>query len=170
MNNLKYAILGIFLFLIQLLISGYVNIWPMLYIAVFPLLLIILPYNYNQSAAMLTALGFGLLIDITSDGVLGLNAAAAVAMAYARPFIFRLTISKTTLENISELDSRTIGTTQFITITALLYAIFFIFYIALDSWGYFSFLYTTARFLLNVIVNTLVALLLWKSANTQIFR
>ncbi len=170
MNNLKYIILGVFLFLIQLLASGYINIWPILYIAVFPLLLIILPYNYNRIAAMFTAFGFGLLIDITSDGVLGLNAAAAVALTYFRPFIFRLVISKTTLENITELSTFKIATTQFIIITALSYAIFFALYITLDSWGYFSFLYTAARFLLNVVVNTLVALLLWKSANAQIFR
>ncbi|MBQ7997938.1 MAG: hypothetical protein IJ296_01240, partial [Bacteroidales bacterium] len=74
------------------------------------------------------------------------------------------------LENTIEITQRTIGTTQFLLVTALSYAIFFTIYIALDSWGYFSFIYTIARFLLNIIINTAVALLLWKSINSQIFR
>ncbi len=170
MNNLKYVILGVFLLLIQLLISGYINIWPMLYIAVFPLLVITLPYTCNHIVSILTAFCFGLLVDILSDGVLGLNAAAIVAIAYFRPLLFRVAVSKTTLENTIEITQRTIGTTQFLLVTALSYAIFFTIYIALDSWGYFSFIYTTARFLLNIIINTAVALLLWKSVNSQIFR
>lgn len=170
MNNLKYVILGVFLLLIQLLISGYINIWPMLYIAVFPLLVITLPYTCNHIVSILTAFCFGLLVDILSDGVLGLNAAAIVAITYFRPLLFRVAVSKTTLENTIEITQRTIGTTQFLLITALSYAIFFTIYIALDSWGYFSFIYTIARFLLNIIINTAVALLLWKSVNSQIFR
>ena len=166
MNNLKYVILGIFLLLIQLLISGYINIWPMLYIAVFPLLVI----TCNHIVSILTAFCFGLLVDILSDEVLGLNAAAIVAIAYFRPLLFKVAVSKTTLENTIEITQRTIGTTQFLLVTALSYAIFFTIYIALDSWGYFSFIYTIARFLLNIIINTAVALLLWKSINSQIFR
>lgn len=170
MNNLKYVILGGFLLLIQLLISGYINIWPMLYIAVFPLLVITLPYTCNHIVSILTAFCFGLLVDILSDGVLGLNAAAIVAIAYFRPLLFKVAVSKTTLENTIEITQRTIGITQFLLVTALSYAIFFTIYIALDSWGYFSFIYTIARFLLNIIINTAVALLLWKSINSQIFR
>ena len=170
MNRLKYITSGIFLILIQLLVSGYVNIWPMLYIAVFPLLLITLPYyNYNF-LSMVIAFVVGLFIDVTSDGVLGLNAAAAVALSFFRAPLLRMAISKPTLENISEITQRTIGTTQFVIITALSYAVFFMVYIALDSWGYFSFLYTAVRFLINVAVNTCVALLLWKTINSQIFR
>ena len=170
MNKLKYITSGIFLILIQLLISGYVNIWPMLYIAVFPLLLITLPYNSSRFASMLIGFVTGLFIDVTSDGVLGLNAAAAVAMAYFKAPLLRVAISKTTLENITEITQRTIGAPQFIVISALSYAVFFVVYIALDSWGYFSFLYTAARLLLNVTVNTIVAFLLWKTINNQIFR
>ncbi len=170
MNKLKYITSGIFLILIQLLISGYVNIWPMLYIAVFPLLIITLPYNGNGFASMITAFTVGLFIDVTSDGVLGLNAAAAVALAYFKGPLFRLAISRTTLENINEITQRTISAPQFFVVSAMCYAAFFIVYIALDSWGYFSFLYTAARLVVNVTANTIIAFLLWKTINNQIFR
>lgn len=170
MNRLKYITSGIFLILIQLLLSGYVNIWPMLYIAVFPLLLITLPYHNYNFISMIIAFFVGLFIDVTSDGVLGLNAAAAVALSFFRAPLMRMAISKPTLENISEITQRTIGTTQFLLITALSYAVFFLVYIALDSWGYFSLLYTAIRFLSNVVVNTCIAFVLWKTINSQIFR
>ena len=170
MNSFKYIFLGIMLLLIQLLISGYVNIWPMVYIAVFPLLLITIPYSCNRTLAICTALVYGLIIDLLSDGVPGLNASAAVALAYFRPLFFRLIIPKSTLENLTDITTRYVSTSQFLVITVLCYSIFFIFYITLDAWGYFSFFYTFARFILNIIVNTALALLLWKSLNSQIIR
>ena len=170
MNSFKYIFLGVILLLIQLLISGYVNIWPMLYIAVFPLLLITIPYNCNKTLAIVTAFAYGMIIDLLSDGVPGLNAAAAVALAYLRPLFFRLVIPKSTLENLTDVTTRHISFTQFLMITGLSYSIFFILYIILDAWGYFSFLYTFARFIINIIANTAIAFLLWKTLNSQIIR
>ncbi len=170
MNSIKHITSGILLLFMQLLVSGYINIWPMLYIAVFPLVLILLPYKTNSTPSMCIAFVLGLLVDILSDGILGLNATSAVALAYFRPVIFRLFVNKNTLENLVEINHGALGLSQFISITALSYATFFIFYITLDSWGYFSFIYTTIRFLINIVANTVIAFLLWKSLYTQIFR
>ena len=170
MNSFKYIFLGVMLLLIQLLISGYLNIWPMVYLAVFPLLLITIPYNCNRTLAICIAFVYGLVIDLLSDGVPGLNASAAVALTYFRPLFYRLVIPKSTLENLTDITTRYVSTAQFLLVAVLCYSIFFVFYIILDAWGYFSFFYTFARFILNIIVNTALALLLWKSLNSQIIR
>lgn len=170
MNYLKYITLGVFLMLMQMLISGYVNIWPMLYIAVFPMLLIALPYNINRYIALLVAFGTGLLIDFVSDGVLGLNAAAATALMYFRGPFFHLIINKNTLENMTLLTERSIGTSKFILLSAFSYAVFFIFYIALDSGESTSFLYILLRFAINLTVNVALVVLLWKTLLAQLFR
>lgn len=170
MNNLKYITFGVFLMLIQMLLSGYVNIWPMLYIAVFPMLLIALPHNINRYISLLIAFGTGLLTDFISDGVLGLNAAAATALMYFREPFFHLIINKSTLENMTLLTERSIGTSKFILLSAFSYAIFFIFYIAFDSGESTSFYYILLRFAINLIVNVVLIILLWKTLLAQLFR
>ena len=55
MNNIKYITLGVFLILMQILVSGYINIWPMLYIAVFPFVLLVLPPQANRFIFLIMA-------------------------------------------------------------------------------------------------------------------
>lgn len=169
MSNIKYVILGVLLLFLQLLISEYVNIWPMLYIAVFPLFLIHLPYNANNYFSLLLAFILGLLIDITSDGVLGLNAAACVAVAFFRQPLLHLILNKASFNNITDINEKSFGSSKFILLTIILYTIFFFFYIGLDSIGYFSFLYTLIRLFINVFINTAIVIILEKTLIRQLF-
>ena len=161
--------LGIFLVLIQILISGYVNIWPMLYIAVFPLILIILPQSINSYLYILLAFLLGLVTDITSDGIMGLNAAATTALAFFRKPVINMMINKSSLDNLSGITDYTIGTATFFALTAVLYSIFFIFYMTLDSLGFYSMGYTILRFAINVLTNTALVTIFSKALTKQLF-
>ncbi len=164
MNNIRHILIfGVFILLIQMLISGYVNIWPMLYIAVYPILLISMPYTINRYITLVAAFCIGFLIDIITDGVVGLNAAAFVAMGYFRPYILRLIVNKNTLENIGEITEYSIGLPKLALYTALCYCIFFAVYILMDSIGWSSPLNAIIRFMTNVIVNSTILILLWKT-------
>ncbi len=170
MNNIKFYILGVVVFIIQLLISEYVNIWPMLYIAVYPILLIITPYNTNRFLNLITAFLLGLLIDLTADGVLGLNAAAATAISFFKNPIMQLLFSKVSLEKISETPWQSVGEIKFAQLCGVCYAVFFIFYICLDGWACTSFAQALLRFLINVAANTIIAFILWKTLVIRMFR
>ena len=70
MNNiLKYITLGAIVIVCQILVSEYVNIWAVLYIAVFPQFIILLPPTINRSVYLLIAFALGLSIDLFADGV-----------------------------------------------------------------------------------------------------
>lgn len=169
MNNLKYITLGVFLILIQILISGYINIWPVLYIAVFPFVIIILPQQINKFLLLVLAALLGLAVDFISDGILGLNAAAATALAFFKDPILRLTVSKTSLDNLSGVTEYALGSSKFILYTVLLYSVFFLFYMGLDSIGYYTFGYTLLRFSVNIVVNTIITVLFGKALAKQLF-
>ena len=67
--------------LIQIVLSDFVNIGPYVYLCTVPMLVIYLSMDQDSIGSMLLAFGFGLAVDALEDGVLGLNAVSAVALA-----------------------------------------------------------------------------------------
>ena len=159
MNNiLKYITLGAMMVFCQILVSEYVNIWAVLYIAVFPQFIILLPPTLNKSVYLLLAFGLGLVIDLCADGVLGLNAAALTAMAYSRSTILKLTIPKASFENYDNqpITPRTVELYKLALLNTLMLSVFFIVYVLLDSAAGFSFGYTLLKIILCVAVNSII--------------
>jgi hypothetical protein len=161
-RTVKYITLGTIIIICQALLSEYVNIWALLYIAIFPQFIILLPTSMNRSLYLITAFALGLCIDLFSDGILGLNAAALVAMAYSRPLILKFTLPKGNFDSNenSPLTLRTIEITSLTLITALLLTVFFAAYILIDSAASFTFGYTVLKLVVCIIANTLVSILL----------
>ena len=157
----KYPALGVLLIICQILLSEYVNIWPVLYIAIFPQFIILLPPKMNRSLHMLTAFALGLAVDILADGVLGLNAAALVAMTYARPSILKLVLSKAGMDNTDNapLLPRTVEIPKLALLNTILLAIFFIVYVLIDSAGSMPFLYTLMKIILSIVANLVISMI-----------
>lgn len=158
--QLKYAILGALLIFCQILLSEYVNIWPLLYIAIFPQFIILLPPALNRTAHLLIAFVLGMAIDIFADGVPGLNAAALTAMAYIRPLFLKITLSKANLDTSDNqpLLPRTVEFQKLAMLNICMLAVFFLVYILLDSAGAFPFWYTTLKIAVCVIANCIISL------------
>ena len=159
MNNiLKYITLGAIVIVCQILVSEYVNIWAVLYVAVFPQFIILLPPTMNRSAHMLVAFILGLSIDLFADGVLGLNAAALTAMAYVRPAILKLTVPKTSYESYDNqpLIPRTVELPKLALLNIMQLAVFFTVYVLLDSAATFSFGYTMLKIFLCIAANSII--------------
>lgn len=157
--HLKYATLGLLLIICQILLSGYVNIWPVLYIAIFPQFLVLLPSSLNRSLYLVVAFILGLAIDIFADGVPGLNAAALVAMAYARPLVLKFVLTRGGLESTETLPllPRTVELPKLVLLNAIMLAIFFTVYVVLDSAGSFTFWYTILKIALCIIANSIIS-------------
>lgn len=160
-QHIKYLALGALMVICQILLSEYVNIWAVLYIAIFPQFIILLPPSMNRSLHLVVAFILGLCIDISADGVLGLNAAALVAMAYSRPFILKLTLSKGNMDNAEgqPLTPKTVEIPKLVMINTLMLAIFFTAYVLLDSAGGFTLWYTLLKIGLCVAVNSIITII-----------
>lgn len=169
MNNIKYITLGVFLILMQILVSGYINIWPMLYIAVFPFVLIVLPPQANRFIFLIMAFFLGIIVDIFTDSIPGLNAAATTALAFFKIPTLKLLQNKSTLESMHGVTEYSLGFSKFTLYTIILYMIFFLFYMGLDSFGFYSFGYSALRFFTNVAANTLITILFGKALANQLF-
>ncbi len=171
-RTLKYLTLGAIMMICQILLSEYVNIWALLYIAIFPQFIILLPPSMNRSMYMLVAFAFGMGIDLFTDGILGLNAAALVAMAYMRPAILKFTLPKGNFDNYENIPliPKTVEIAALTLITALHLTVFFAVYILIDSAASFTLGYTLLKLIVCIIANTLVSVLLNMALLDKILR
>lgn len=168
MNNVvKYILTGVILLLIQLVTDEYINVFPLLHIAVFPLLIIILPDNIKPIALMVIAFLFGLIIDAISDGVIGLNAAALVGVAFFKQPLLYAMLNKSNLIDMVVISSKNIKTGLYICICGILYSIFFFIYIVLDGITSADILYSLIRFAVDVTINLLIVIFLEKMLSQQ---
>ncbi|MBR4771278.1 MAG: hypothetical protein IK009_00910 [Bacteroidales bacterium] len=146
------------LLIIQIVLSGYVNLGPYIYLCCLPLIIIYLPLYQETFISMLIAFAFGLAVDVLCDGIVGLNAAASVALAAVRKPLFvafftRDNLERAVLPTISE--SGVFKHINFIFTSLLVY---FLVYICLDSVGMESLQTTLLRLVLSCAANLVLVL------------
>ena len=154
---LRQIIIYAVVILLQVIINNYVNLGPIIYICLIPLLVIYLPLDQKPYLTLIIAFGLGLLIDILSDGVLGLNAGAAtlIALVY-RPLFYPVfqknNYSKKYIPPVRESDIW-----HHILYLLIILAIYFLFYIIFDGLARTTLVTSLLRYLVNVAVNLAVA-------------
>lgn len=158
-SKVKYFYIAIVLLVCQIVLGGYLNIMPILYIAFFAQLFLLLPHAMDRGITLVYAFIYGICIDLLADGVLGLNGAALVAMAYLRTPILKLVLSRANIENNESLPltSKYIELPKLVLISILCHLIFFSVYVLLDSAASFTLLYTVMKILLCTVVNSIIS-------------
>lgn len=146
------------LLIIQIVLSGYVNVGPYIYLCCLPLIVIYLPLYQETSLSMLIAFGCGLLMDILCDGIVGLNAAAAVALAALRKPIFAAFFTKDNIERAVIPTIRETGVFRHVNFIFTFLMVFFLVYICLDSVGMESIQTTVLRLVLSCAANLVLIL------------
>lgn len=142
MNNFRYIVIFILLIAFQAMLNGCFTFIPLFYISILPAALVMLPYTLPAVPYMLIAFASGITVDVLSDGVIGLNAAAYTAIAYFRKPVITIIQGKGRfLENL------------------IFYSIFFLVYLGLDGILSYSPDIILLRFALNVVLNSIFALI-----------
>lgn len=100
MSTSKYILHAFCLFLIQLAILDNIQLSSYVYINVYVLAILILPYSLKKTSVMLLAFLFGFVVD-WANGTMGIHTAAATCLGYLRPKLLQLTSNR---EQINELQ------------------------------------------------------------------
>lgn len=150
----------VIILLIQIVLSGYVNIGPYIYLCCLPLLVLYLPLYQETGVSMIIAFACGLVVDFLCDGIMGLNAAAAVALAAVRKPLYAACFSKDNLERAVIPTIQEAGVLRHINFILVSLAVYFIVYICLDSVGMESLTTTLLRFVLSCAANLVIILAL----------
>jgi len=156
-RNLLYFVL---LFLLQLAISDYVHLGPWVTVTLFPLLIVLLPLSWSPHKVMLAAFVMGLALDVFSNGVMGLNAFAAVTAAAPRRFLYRTLVNNDRQDETVLMTLRQAGFIKYFKFLLALAAIFLAAFILLDCAGLRPFGFVLGRFTASLLASTALCLAL----------
>lgn len=155
-SNLLFLAL---VFLLQLVLSDYVHLGPWIYLTLIPFLILNIPLSRPPHIGMLIAFGLGLLLDILSDGVPGLNAFAAVMAAAPRKFLYRSLVNGDRQDKTEVPEIRVVGPVKYIKYLASLTAIYLAAYLLLDCVSFRPAGFILLKFAASTVASTLLALL-----------
>ena len=101
-----------------------------------------------------------MIIDILSDGVLGLNAGAATLVALVYKPIFYPIFQKNNYSKKYIPPIRESGLWHHVLYLIIILAIYFFFYIAFDGLAKTTLLVSLIRYLVNIVVNLALAIII----------
>jgi len=157
MNNSFGNILTfIVLFFLQIILNDFLNISSYLYLSLIPLAIIIIPKGIQTWKIMAFGFVFGLLFDMISDGVLGLNAAASVALAASRDWLFGVIVNKDKSDKAQTISVRSMSVIRYIWFVLSCVSVYLLIYILLDDIQTRSSTFFFMKFLLSMIINTII--------------
>ena len=159
-GNLGRILFYLIMLAVQIVLSDHVNIGPYIYLCCLPLLVLSLPLYQDTAVSMVLAFLLGLVVDILCDGIIGLNAAAAVALAAVRKPLYAAFFSKDSLERAYIPTMQETGFIRHFNFILASVVVYFLVYICLDSAGMESLQTTLLRLLLSCVSNAAVILLL----------
>ncbi|HLP20786.1 MAG TPA: hypothetical protein VK174_10815 [Chitinophagales bacterium] len=141
------------LLLAQILIFSNINFSSFVNPYVFPLFVLLLPFETPRWLLMLIGFGAGLLLDIFM-GSIGMHAAACLLVAYLRPFLINIITPKGTEFEISP-NVYAQGVTWFIVYLGITMLLYLGFYFLVEAATFLNFF----LLLVKILVSTLVSII-----------
>ena len=159
-NNPLRILLFALLFIFQAVAGNHLDFGPWIYFCVIPLLIINIPIKNSPNVAMLAAFAIGLALDFATDGVPGLNAAAAVLLAALRKPLYRRWVSIDWKKDGTVPGLQNAGTVKYLFYLFLCTLIYITAYTLLDCFSLRPFWFILGRIAASTVVDTLVAAIL----------
>ncbi len=149
----------IVLIVLQVLIINNINIgaWgitPFFFI----LFILLLPFNTPNWVLIVTAFLLGIIVDIFSD-TLGLNASAAVMMAFARPLVLNVISLRETYDTAMRPRVHYFGLEWFLKYSFSLTFIHQLMYYWVDAWSFSAIFIVFMKAILGALITTIFIVL-----------
>jgi rod shape-determining protein MreD len=146
------------LLLVQVLIFSNMRFSIFVNPYVFPLFVLLLPFETPRWLLMLIGMGAGLLLDFFL-GTLGMHAAACLFVGYARPFLINIITPKGTEFEVSpHLFAQ--GVTWFFIYTTVTMFIYLSFYFLVEAGTFYNLFWLILKILSSTLVSVLFILIL----------
>lgn len=148
----------VLLLLAQLLLSNYVNVLPYMALSILPVMVLCIPIRIGSIAGMVIAFATGMTVDLLSEGVLGLNAAALVPVALLRYPVIRLVFGDELFAREEDFSPRRHGIGKTAMAVFIVQAVFTIIYVRADGAGIRPFWFNFTRVAVSLVVNTALSM------------
>ena len=160
MSKFSNILFFVLVFLLQLVITDYLHLGPWITVNLLPFLILLIPLQRSEYIVMLSAFGLGLLLDILSGGVLGLNAFAAVVTAGPRKMLYRLLVNRDRQDPTEIPLIGNIGWAKYLKYLLALTALYMAAFILLDCVSVRPLGFILVRFTASTLASTGLELLL----------
>ena len=162
-NNIWNILLYALVFILQVLICNYLDVGAYIYICLIPLLILGIPLKTNINITILAGFGTGLLLDVFSGGVLGLNAAAATMVAAFKGIIYDKLINRDHRYNTETPSISSIGLESYLLYLTVCTLIYLLIYTFLECLGVRPFFFILFRIILSLIIDVALAVIISNS-------
>ncbi len=126
---------------------------------IYPLFILLLPYNLNIFLSMLIAFALGAGIDSISD-TYGLHASSAVLLAYLRPSIFKLFEPRDGYENTQELNIYEMNSTWLLSVFGLMLLIHHLWFFTIELFKFNEIGFIIQKTVLSVPISLVLCILI----------
>ncbi len=167
MRNPVFGIAYILLVIAQMIICNYFQFSPYFVLSILPAMVLCIPLNISTNACMLIAFATGLSVDSLAEGLIGINAASLIPVAYARKTLIRVFLGEDLIARKETFTFRKNGVSKILTAVLLAYVLFFALYIFLDGAGTKTLLFNVLRILLSLVCSIIPGLLVIGSLNKE---
>lgn len=155
--NTKIIIINVVRFvallLAQVFIFNKINLGGWLNPMVYPLFILLLPFETNRNLSLILAFLMGISVDLFT-GSLGLHTGALVFMTFTRPLSLRLISSSKNYETGIMPGVSDLGYVWFITYTLFLVFAHHLFFFLAESFSFREFGSTLLRIILSTLLST----------------
>ena len=162
MTNLirLYGIQFVLLLLAQIIVFNSLQFTTLNYTMVYPLLLLMMPFNIGPITGMALGFGFGLIIDYFSN-TFGLHASACIVIMYLRPSILKLISPKNGYDPISIPSLRDMGPAWFLYYAGIMLFIHHLWFFLFEYFSLSNFFWIILKTIISVFFS-LIFMVIWQ--------
>ena len=152
-------ILFIILLICQIALCNFAHLGPYIMPSILFAMIMCVPLTVGTVGCMFIALLSGLSVDWLSEGLIGINAASLIPVAFARKTLIRVILGEDMINRMDNFSVKKNGMGKILTLMIAAGIIFFAIYVTLDSAGTRPFWFCVCRFGASLAVSTILAIL-----------
>lgn len=126
---------------------------------IYPLFILLLPYDINIFLSMLISFALGFGIDSISN-TYGLHASSAVLLAYLRPSIFKIFEPRDGYENTQEMNIYEMNSTWLLSVFGLMLVIHHLWFFTLELFKFNEIGFIIQKTILSVPISLILCILI----------
>ena len=159
MRSSEFWLVYVLLLLAQLILGNYFTLSSYLMLSVLPVMVLCIPIRVGSVGAMIIAFVSGLIVDLLSEGVLGLNALALVPVAWLRNPVISLVFGGELFARKEDFSATKSGIGKVALALFIAQAIFTLIYVWADGASVRPFWFNATRFGLSLAAGFILSLL-----------
>ena len=157
MRQQYFFVYYVLLTAIQVLLGNYFTFSPYLMVTLLPVMVLCIPTKYHTVWALLIAFATGMVVDLLSEGILGINTFALVPVALVRRSVCQAIFGDELITRQDDFSIRKYGIGKVFFAIIIVHSLFLVLYLWADAAGARTFSFNALRFACSLAAGLLLS-------------